>query len=123
METTPADASTGAGHGGLDRFARPALIAGIVLVVLAAVLLVVVIGLDAFTATVYSVGGKSINDQTAEAQALRDQYLGSKILAIIGLVIGGLALVGSLVVMYLHRGRGNGNDDGDDLSFDELAGE
>ncbi|MDQ4501941.1 hypothetical protein [Sinomonas sp. ASV322] len=123
METTPADASPGAGNGGLDRIARPVLIVGIVLVALCAVLLIVVIGLDAFTATVYSVGGKSINDQTPEAQALRDQYLGAKIFAIVGLVVGGLALVGSVAVMYLHRGRGKGNDDGDDLSFDELAGE
>lgn len=121
METTPADASP-ADHQGLSRFVRPILIVGIVLAAVSAVLLFVVLGLDAFTATVYSVGGKNINDPTAEAQALRDQYLGAKIAAIVGLVIGGVFLVGSLIVMYVNRARSNG-DDGDDLSFDELAGE
>ncbi|KHL05001.1 hypothetical protein [Sinomonas humi] len=121
METTPADASPTANHRGLSRFVRPLLILGIVLAAVSAVLLFIVLGLDAFTATVYSVGGKSINDPTPEAEALRDQYLGAKIAAIVGLVIGGVLLVGSLVVMYLNRSR-NG-DDGDDLSFEELAGE
>lgn len=122
METTPADASPATNHGGLSRYVRPLLILGIVLAAVSAVLLFIVLGLDAFTATVYSVGGKSINDPTPEAEALRDQYLGARIAAITGLVIGGVLLIGSLVVMYLNRGRQNG-DDGDDLSFEELAGE
>ena len=122
METTPADASPAADHWGISRYTRPLLILGIVLATVSAVLLFIVIGLDAFTATVYSVGGKSINDATPEAEALRDQYLGARIAAIVGLVIGGVLLIGSLVVMYLNRSRQNG-DDGDDLSFDELAGE
>ncbi|MGN6404893.1 hypothetical protein [Sinomonas sp.] len=121
METTPADASPTASHGDFSRYTRPLLILGIVVAVVSAVLLLVVLGLDAFTATVYSVGGKSIDDSTPEAQALRDQYLGGKIAAIVGLVVGGVFLVGSLLVMYFNRSRGG--DDGDDLSFDELAGE
>ncbi|MCH6469428.1 hypothetical protein [Sinomonas terrae] len=122
METTPADASPAANHRGLSRFVRPLLILGIVLAAVSAILLFIVLGLDAFTATVYSVGGKSINDATPEAEALRDQYLGAKIAAIVGLVIGGILLIGSLIVMYVNRGRSNG-DDGDDLSFEDLAGE
>jgi preprotein translocase subunit SecG len=98
------------------------LVLGIVVAVVSAVLLLVVLGLDAFTATVYSVGGKSIDDPTAEAAALRDQYLGAKIASIVGLIVGGVFLVGSLLVMYFNRSRSNG-DEGDDLSFDELAGE
>lgn len=122
METTPADASPTASHGDFSRFTRPLLLLGIVVAVVSAVLLLVVLGLDAFTATVYSVGGKSIDDPTAEAAALRDQYLGAKIASIVGLIVGGVCLVGSLLVMYFTRSRSNG-DDGDDLSFDELAGE
>jgi hypothetical protein len=122
METTPADASPTASHGDFSRYTRPLLILGIVVAVVSAVLLLLVLGLDGFTATVYSVGGKSIDDATPEAAALRDQYLGAKIAAIVGLVVGGVFLIGSLVVMYLNRGQSRG-DDGDDLSFDELAGE
>jgi uncharacterized membrane protein YbjE (DUF340 family) len=98
------------------------LIAGIVITVVAAVLLVVVMGLDAFNATVYSVGGKNISDATDEAQSLRDQFLGVKIGAIIGLVVGGLALIASIAVMYATRGL-DADDEGDDLGYDELAGE
>ena len=121
METTPA-ASPTAHDGGFSRFTRPVLIAGIVLAVVCGILLAVVLGLDAFTAAVYSVGGKSIDDPTPEAAALRDQYLGAKIAAIIGLAVGGVFLVGSLVVMYFNRTRSSG-EDGDDLSFDELTGD
>jgi hypothetical protein len=106
----------------LRPYARPVLIAGIVITVVAAVLLVVVMGLDAFNATVYSVGGKNISDATAEAQSLRDQFLGAKIGAIIGLVVGGVALIASIAVMYATRGLDT-DDEGDDLGYDELAGE
>lgn len=106
----------------LRPIARPVLIAGIVVTVVAAVLLIVVMGLDAFNATVYSVGGKSISDSTAEAQSLRDQFLGAKVSAIVGLIVGGVALVASILVMYLTRGLAK-EDDGEDLGYDELAGE
>ncbi|WP_460990712.1 hypothetical protein [Sinomonas soli] len=106
----------------LRPYARPVLIAGIVITVVAAVLLVVVMGLDAFNATVYSVGGKNISDATPEAQSLRDQFLGAKIGSIIGLVVGGVALVASIAVMYATRGL-DADEEDDDLGYDELAGE
>lgn len=106
----------------LRPYARPVLIAGIVITVVAAVLLVVVIGLDAFNATVYSVGGKNISDSTPEAQSLRDQFLGAKIGAIVALIVGGLALVASIAVMYATRGMDT-EDEGEDLGYDDLAGE
>ncbi|GAB3282434.1 hypothetical protein GCM10027449_24400 [Sinomonas notoginsengisoli] len=105
----------------LRPIARPVLIGGIVVTVIAALLLLVVMGLDAFNATVYSVGGKSIADPTPEAQSLRDQFLGAKMAAIAGLIVGGVALVASILVMYLTRGLAE--DDGEDLGYDELAGE
>ncbi|MGT2461342.1 hypothetical protein [Sinomonas atrocyanea] len=107
----------------LRPYARPVLIAGIVITVVAAVLLVVVMALDAFNATVYSVGGKNISDATDEARSLRDQFLGAKIGAIVALVVGGVALVVSIAVMYATRGLDADDDDGDDLGYDELAGE
>ncbi|GAB4099984.1 hypothetical protein GCM10028789_21480 [Sinomonas halotolerans] len=109
------------GDAGLLRSVRPALIVGIVLASISAVLLAVVLGLDAFTAGVYSMGGKDISDPTEEAAALRDQYAGAKAAAIVGLVLGGLAVVGSVVALYLTRGRVADDDEGG-LSFDELAG-
>lgn len=106
----------------LRPYARSVLIGGIVVTVVAGVLLLVVMGLDAFNATVYSVGGKSINDVTPEAQNLRDQFLGAKVSAIVGLIVGGVALVASIAVMYITRGLAF-DDEGEDLGYDELAGE
>ncbi|WP_433874457.1 hypothetical protein [Sinomonas atrocyanea] len=128
MESTPAaDPSPARPDRGrsimrLRPAARTLLIAGIAVALVAAVLLAVVLGLDAFNAAVYSMGGdKNINDATAEAQALRDQYAGVKAASIVGVIVGLVLLIGSLVVLYLSRPE-NG-DDGEDLSFDELAGE
>ena len=122
METTPTVPPSAHGGRGLAQLARPVLIVGVVVVVVAGLLFAVVLGLDAFTATVYSVGGKSISDPTPEAAALRDQYAGAKVAAIIGLVLGAIAVVGGAVAMYATRGR-DADDDGGGLSFDELTGE
>ncbi|WP_077489932.1 hypothetical protein [Sinomonas mesophila] len=122
METTPTVPQPAHRPGGFAHLARPALVVGLVIVVISGLLLAVVLGLDAFTATVYSVGGKSISDPTPEAAALRDQYAGAKVAAIVGLVLGGVALVGAAVAMYATRGQ-DAEDDGGGLSFDELAGE
>ena len=122
METTPAVPPSAHRPDGLGRLARPVLVVGLVVAVVSGLLLAVVLGLDAFTAAVYSVGGKSISDPTPEAAALRDQYAGAKVAAVVGLVLGGIALVGASVAMYVTRGR-DADDDGGGLSFDELAGE
>ena len=122
METIPTVPPPAHRGGGLARLARPALIVGLVVVVVSGLLLAVVLGLDAFTATVYSVGGKSITDPTAEAAALRDQYAGAKAAAITGLVVGGIALAAAAVAVYLTRGRDT-DDDGTGLSFEELTGD
>lgn len=122
METIPTVPPPAHRGGGLAAIARPALIVGIVIVVVSGLLLAVVLGLDAFTAAVYSVGGKSIGDPTPEAAALRDQYAGAKVGAIIGLVLGGIALIGAGVAVYATRRRETDDDDGG-LSFDELRGE
>ncbi len=63
---------------GLARYARPALIAGAVIAVVCVALLVIIFFLDSFNATVYSVGGKDVQDATDEAKAIRENYAGAR---------------------------------------------
>ncbi|WP_255767981.1 hypothetical protein [Pseudarthrobacter sulfonivorans] len=107
----------------LVKIARPALIAGAAVAVVCIALLVIIFFLDTFNATVYSVGGKDIQDATDEARQIRDLYSGARVGAIILLVISLLAAVGGAVVLYLKRGTADEGDDGDeDVDFDDLAG-
>ena len=73
---------------GLARYARPALIAGGVIAVVCAALLVIIFFLDSFNATVYSVGGKDVTDATDEAKAIRESYAGARAGGIVFLVLG-----------------------------------
>jgi ribose/xylose/arabinose/galactoside ABC-type transport system permease subunit len=106
----------------LVRFARPALIAGVVVAVVCVALLVIVLFLDTFNATVYSVGGKDIQDATDEARDIRSLYSGARIGAIVLLVISLLAAMAGAVVLYLKRStepdEGNGAED---VDFDDLG--
>ena len=110
----------------LVKFARPALIAGAAVAVVCIALLVIIFFLDTFNATVYSVGGKNIQDATDEARDIRGLYTGARIGGIILLVISLLAAVGGAVVFYLKRGTGledgTEGDDDEDVDFDDLAG-
>ncbi|BCT76993.1 hypothetical protein SCMU_28350 [Sinomonas cyclohexanicum] len=122
VDPVPARKEPAGGGARLRQYARPVLIGGIVLVVVGVVLLLVVMGLDAFNATVYSVDGKSVGDATAEAQSLRDQFLVAKVTGLVGLIVGGVAIVASTAALYVTRGL-VAEQDGDDLGYDELAGE
>ena len=105
------------------KIARPALIAGSAVAVICIALLVIIFFLDTFNATVYSVGGKDIQDATDEARDIRGLYSGARIGGIILLVIALLAAVGGAVVLYLKRGTATEGDEGDeDVDFDDLAG-
>ena len=73
---------------GLARYARPALIAGAVIAVVCIALLVIIFFLDSFNATVYSVGGKNVQDATDEARAIRDSYAAARLGGIIFLIAG-----------------------------------
>jgi ABC-type Fe3+ transport system permease subunit len=108
----------------LVRFARPALIAGAAVAVVCIALLVIIFFLDTFNATIYSVGGKNIQDATDEARDIRGLYTGARIGGIILLVISLLAAVVGAVVLYLKRGAGleDGNEGDEDVDFDDLAG-
>ncbi len=110
-------------HTDLVKVARPALIAGSAVAVVCIALLVIIFFLDTFNATVYSVGGKDIQDATDEARDIRGLYAGARIGGIILLVISLLAAVGGAVVLYLKRGTADEGDEGDeDVDFDDLAG-
>jgi hypothetical protein len=110
-------------HTDLVKIARPALIAGAAVAVVCIALLVIIFFLDTFNATVYSVGGKDIQDATDEARDIRGLYSGARVGGIILLVISLLAAVGGAVVLYLKRGTADEDDDGDeDVDFDDLAG-
>jgi ABC-type Fe3+ transport system permease subunit len=110
---------------GLARYARPALIAGAVIAVVCIALLVIIFFLDSFNATVYSVDGKNVHDATDEARAIRDTYAGARLGGIIFLIAGVLLAAAGAVLMYRHRnaGRDRDEDGGEDVDFEDLAGE
>ena len=110
---------------GLVRYARPALIAGAVIAVVCIALLVIIFFLDSFNATVYSVGGKNVQDATDEARAIRDSYAAARLGGIIFLVTGVLLAAAGAVLVYRHRndeGQDTDEDDGQDVDFEDLAG-
>ncbi|SDL52378.1 hypothetical protein [Arthrobacter sp. ok362] len=111
---------------GLARYARPALIAGAVIAVVCIALLVIIFFLDSFNATVYSVGGNNVQDATDEARAIRDTYAAARLGGIIFLMAGILLAAAGTVLMYRHRndeGQDTDEDDGQDVDFEDLAGE
>ena len=111
---------------GLVRYARPALIAGAVIAVVCVALLVIIFFLDSFNATVYSVGGKNVQDATDEARAIRDTYAAARLGGIIFLVTGILLAAAGAVLVYRHRndeGQNTDDDDGQDVDFEDLAGQ
>jgi hypothetical protein len=107
----------------LVKIARTALIAGSAIAVVCIALLVIIFFLDTFNATVYSVGGKDIQDATDEARDIRGLYSGARLGGVILLVISLLAAAVGAVALYLKRGTADKGDDGDeDVDFDDLAG-
>lgn len=109
---------------GLARYARPALVAGAVIAVVCVALLVIIFFLDSFNATVYSVGGKNVQDATDEARAIRETYTAARLGGIIFLISGILLAAAGAVLMFRHRndeGQNTDEDDGEDVDFDDLA--
>jgi hypothetical protein len=108
----------------LAKFARPALIAGAAVAIVCIALLAIIFLLDAFNATVYSVGGKNIQDATDEARDIRGLYAGARIGGTVLLVISLLAAAAGAVVLYLRRGTSpdEGDDGDEDVDFEDLAG-
>jgi hypothetical protein len=111
---------------GPARYARPALIAGAVIAVVCVALLVIIFFLDSFNATVYSVGGKSVQDATDEARAIRETYATARLGGIIFLVVGILLAAAGGLLVYRHRndaGPDQDAEDGEDVDFEDLAGQ
>ena len=105
---------------GLAKYARPALIAGSAIAVVCLALLVIIFFLDSFNATVYSVGGKNIQDATDEAQQIRESYTRrSRTGGLVFLVASVVQALAAAVVLYRNRNvtGDDGTDDGDDVDF------
>jgi hypothetical protein len=110
---------------GFARYARPALIAGSVIAVVCVALLVIIFFLDSFNATIYSVGGKDVQDATDEARAIRETYAAARVGGIVFLITGIVLAAAGAAVLYRHRkesGPGEGEEDGEDVDFDDLGG-
>ena len=111
-------------HTGLAKYARPALIAGSAIAVVCLALLVIIFFLDSFNATVYSVGGKNIQDATDEARQIRESYTGVRTGGLVFLIASVVTALAAAVVLYRNRNvtGDDGTDDGDDVDFEDLAG-
>ncbi|MEK0155340.1 hypothetical protein [Arthrobacter oryzae] len=112
-------------HTGLARYARPALIAGSAIAVVCLALLMIIFFLDSFNATVYSVGGQNIRDDTEEARQIRESYTAVRTGALVFLIASAVTALAAAVVLYRNRNVTNDDDDtdgGDDVDFEDLAG-
>jgi ABC-type Fe3+ transport system permease subunit len=104
------------------RFARPVLIAAAVVAVVCIALLVIIFLLDTFNATVYSVGGNDVQDNTQEARDIRGLYDGARAGSIFFLVAALLAAAVSGWVLFRGRKQGGGDTEGgEDVDFDDLG--
>jgi ABC-type Fe3+ transport system permease subunit len=120
---TPSPDQPARSRTGLARYARPALIAGAAVAVVCLVLLVIIFLLDSFNATVYSVGGKNINDATDEARQIRELYSGVRIGGVVILIASALTAAASAAVLFRQRKNAPESDDdgGEDVGFDDLT--
>jgi len=98
------------------------LIAASVVALVCIALLVIILVLDTFNATVYSVGGSNIRDDTQEARDIRGLYTGARTGSIVFLVASLLAAAAAAVVLYRGRNLGSRDSDGgEDVDFDDLG--
>jgi ABC-type Fe3+ transport system permease subunit len=108
----------------LARYARPALIAGVAVAIVCLILLAIIFLLDSFNSTVYSVGGKNINDATDEARQIRGLYSGVRVGGVVFLIASAVtAAVAAVVIIRLRKNTPHTDDDGgEDVGFDALTG-
>lgn len=84
-------------------------------------LLVIIFFLDTFNATVYSVGGNDIQDDTQEAQDIRGLYSGARAGSIVFLVASLATAAAAAVLLFRSRNQGSRDSDGEDVDFDDLG--
>lgn len=109
-------------HQGPARFARPVLIIAAIVAIVCVALLVIIFFLDTFNATVYSVGGNDISDNTQEARDIRGLYDGARAGSIFFLVAALLAAAAAGWVLFRNRKQGGGDTDGgEEVDFDDLG--
>ncbi|UUL77645.1 hypothetical protein NG819_09915 [Pseudarthrobacter sp. Fe7] len=84
--------------------------------------MVIIFLLDTFNATVYSVGGNDIQDNSQESRDIRGLYDGARVGSIVFLVAALLAAAVSGWVLYRGRKQGGADtDSGEDVDFDDLG--
>ena len=91
--------------------------------VVSVALLVIIFFLDSFNATVYSVGGKNVQDATDEARAIRETYAAARLGGLIFLIAGILlaaAGAGCCTGTGMTRARRR-DEGGEDVDFEDLA--
>lgn len=107
---------------GIVKYARPALIAAAAVVVISLALLVIIFALDSFNATVYSVGGKNINDPSDEARDIRELYSAVRVGGVVVLIASAATAIAAAIVLFRSRNsQQNREDNGENLGFDDLA--
>ncbi|WP_309108194.1 hypothetical protein [Arthrobacter sp.] len=107
---------------GIVKYARPALIAAAAVVIVSLALLAVIFALDTFNATVYSVGGKNINDPSDEARDIRELYSAVRVGSVVVLIASAATAVAAAIVLFRRRNSPqNREDNGENLGFDDLA--
>jgi formate hydrogenlyase subunit 3/multisubunit Na+/H+ antiporter MnhD subunit len=107
---------------GIVKYARPALIAAAAVVVISLALLAVIFALDTFNATVYSVGGKNINDASDEARDIRELYSAVRVGGVVVLVASAVTAIAAAIVLFRSRNSlQNREDNGENLGFNDLA--
>ena len=107
---------------GIVKYARPALIAAAAVVIVSLALLVIIFALDSFNATVYSVGGKNINDPSDEARDIRELYSAVRVGGVVVLIASAATAVAAAIVLFRSRNSlQNREDNGENLGFDDLA--
>lgn len=107
---------------GIVKYARPALIAAAAVAVISLALLVIIFALDSFNATVYSVGGKNINDPSDEARDIRELYSAVRVGGVVVLIASAATAIAAAIVLFRSRNsQQNSEDNGENLGFDDLA--
>ncbi|MGX9900266.1 hypothetical protein ACW0JT_10760 [Arthrobacter sp. SA17] len=107
---------------GIVKYARPALIAAAAVVIISLALLVIIFALDSFNATVYSVGGKNINDPSDEARDIRELYSAVRVGSVVVLIASAATAIAAAIVLFRSRNSPqNREDNGENLGFDDLA--